>query len=203
MTAPRTAQKRRKPVSAPPEPSIPPMEEEPGWATADMLSDEVMFEDVTLYNGKKVRVRYLDTLEVTALQLLPDYAGYLALVVRLREAIEKGLTDEDQPILNEDFDTDKASLDTVKYQVHIAHRAIVDRLHSGDVMCEDCKESHPRSLWTRKEVARLPGTEIERVAAIALRAGEVVARRPFLRDKTQNDSSPPVSTGDSTQPTSS
>lgn len=202
MATPRAAQKR-KPAPAPPETSIPPKDEESEWATADMLSDERMFEDVTLINGKKVRVRYLDTLEVASLQVLPDYAGYVTLAVRLRELLDQN-KDDDSPFLPKDFDSGKATLETVKYQVHVIHRAVVDPLHPGDVRCEDCQgDTHPRSLWTRKEVARLPAQEIERLASVALRAGEVVSRVPFSKAATPNDSSQPASTGDSTQPTNS
>ena len=197
--ATRAAPKSRKPVPAPEQAPVPSEPDEPGWAPRNLLDREQMFEDHILVIKDKeyrIRIRYLDTLEITRLQLLPDYAGYLTAALALQKVM-KG----EEP--GENYNSESAGNDTVRYQVHVAHRAIVDTEHPGEVKCPDCNDTHHRSLWSMEQCSLLTGNLLDMVAAIAVRAEAVVDRVPFLRDQTHLVSSQPADTGESIPPTNS
>ena len=186
----RTAQKKKE-AEAIQEPG--PQEAE--WATAGLLGPDKGYEDTVLpVMGVKVRVRFLDTVETTRLQLLPDYIGFFALVEQLNSETEG---------LDEDLDPKQIAVDQVAYQAHVAHRAIVDRLHRGVVRCEDCGDSHVRSLWSLSQARRLLPDDLGHITNIALQAVKVASHRPFSKGLPQNGSSEPASSGDSTPPTNS
>lgn len=189
----RTAQRKAKAPPTEPEPEA----QEAEWATAKLLGGD--HEDTVLpVMGVKVRIRYLDTVETTRLQLLPDYIGFFGLVEQLNAKAEDAKA-ETPP----ELDSTKMLTEQVAYQAHVAHRSIVDRMHPGEVRCEDCGDPHPRSLWTLKEARRILPDDLNHITNIAMQAMKVATHRPFSKVPPQSVSSPPADTGGSTPPTNS
>lgn len=161
------------------------------WATSDLLGGDIAYEDILLPILKvKVRVRYLDTVEVTRLQMLPDYAGFLELAQEFGRLIAEGGTS-----LGDEQES-KMAEETVRYQKHVAHLAIADPEADleRDEKCMSCEMEHPRSLWTLRQAGRLPSADLDFVVLTALRAEGVVSMRPFSEAPTPPDSPVPADT---------
>ena len=184
------------PVDNPPEPAPEPKIEEKVYATADLLGEDQEWEETQLPRlGVWVKCRYLSTAEVTMLQFLPDYMGFIEMAL----ASQLGKLEEVETAPG------KLAADTTKYQAHVAHLAIVDPEadFTVDEECSDCDLKHPKSLWSLKQTNRLPASDMDHITATALRAAGVMKLAPFSEVPPESDSDEPVSSGESTPPTNS
>ena len=178
-------------------PESPPQEAE--WATSEDLPDAAYVDFVPPDLGKMVRVRFLDNLETAELGSLPDLLRFSELMGERYKIQEGKRTDPLSP-----EEARELRREQVKYGYLVAHVAVIapDTDLDANILCQGCGLSHPRSLWTLRQAKRLTFSDLGLIS-FAAENGEALSKvRPLSSDQTEPDSSPPVSSGESTPQTS-
>lgn len=184
-----------------PQPTPQPEPDTRVWATADLLgADEPWAETQLPILQQWVKVRYLGTEDISPLQYLPDYVGFIELCLKLAGSRQE----------QESVNPIELEQETIRYQAHIAHLAMLDpsiQTLDDTIECDDCAAPdqpsviHPRTLLSVKQARRLPSPDLEHVADIALQADRVLRMRPFSEALQEVASRGPATTGAPIQPT--
>lgn len=162
------------------------------FATSDDLGEDKPWEKLRLPSMNRwVRVRILDTPEVSRLQFLPDLLGFASLLAKIQ--IDPG---------SEEVKTEELVAENLKYEAHVVHLAVMQTADLTPAPCDHCTFDHPRALWSPRQAARLQPADLKAVAEVALGGRRLDAVRPFSEDETQSDSALPADSGGSTPPTS-
>jgi hypothetical protein len=176
------------------------------YASAEMLGDDG--EDTTdvqlrTWRGVWVKVRLLDQPEVAEQQFLPDLADYVSLIKKLQSPEEgEPFTDRDARLLTKE---------TMRWQSHIAHLAIVDPdADPAPAECASCTTAarvgdleaepvvHRPSLWTLRQTARLKSPDLTEITAVALLKGAMKRIVPFSTEETDTATPSPATSGELT-----
>lgn len=185
------------PVNPPAPPRPPPSPPDPEWLSDDDLGGDKDYEDIVLpVLRRRVRVRFLTTLDVTGLSHLPDLAEFHRLVLEFDQRREQ--IDEKGTTALEGFSTAQLWSENLRYQMRLAHIAVVhpDRDIGGDVECADCGLRHPPSLLSVKRAERLDREDLAHISAVAIQKRLVAQMVPFSDLKTATTSPSPVSSGE-------
>lgn len=162
------------------------------FATSDDLGEDTTWHPLTLPSiGKRVRVRILETPEMTRLQFLPDLLGFSTMIAKIQVDPQ---TDE--------VTTADLIAENEKYEAHVVHLAVMASDDDTPVQCDACGLVHPPSLWTPRQAARLQPADLKAVSTKALGAHRLGTVRPFFTGGTSGDSEQPANIGESTPPTS-
>lgn len=164
-----------------------------------------------------VRVRHLDTPEITRLQFLPQLQGFGDLMAR--KLADAGMNRAQKRAAKKRGDNvptaGEVAAENYRFQSWVVHVAVLAQDDRPDETyeipepkaCRYCvdedgsKEEHPPSLWTPEQTAKIQPVDLDAIMSVAMSVRQVEGLLPFSGPKSQNGSEPPAVSGESIRPT--